>query len=209
MNKINYQRELDQILAEITAKGEVPTLLLHSCCAPCSSYVLSYLASYFRITLYYYNPNISPKEEYQKRVQEQMRLIRELPVRYPICFEEGVYDPERFFEMAKGMEDIPEGGERCFSCYELRQREAAIAAAQGGYDYFTTTLSISPHKNAQKLNEIGLRLQEEYGVRYLLSDFKKKGGYLESIRLSKEYDLYRQNFCGCVYSRQKMENRES
>ena len=135
MNKINYQRELDQILAEITAKGEVPTLLLHSCCAPCSSYVLSYLASYFRITLYYYNPNISPKEEYQKRVQEQMRLIRELPVRYPICFEEGVYDPERFFEMAKGMEDIPEGGERCFRCYELRQREAAIAAAQGGYDY--------------------------------------------------------------------------
>ena len=184
MNKINYQRELDQILAEITAKGEVPTLLLHSCCAPCSSYVLSYLASYFRITLYYYNPNISPKEEYQKRVQEQMRLIRELPVRYPICFEEGVYDPERFFEMAKGMEDIPEGGERCFRCYELRQREAAIAAAQGGYDYFTTTLSVSPHKNAQKLNEIGLRLQEEYGVRYLLSDFKKKGGYLESIRLS-------------------------
>jgi predicted adenine nucleotide alpha hydrolase (AANH) superfamily ATPase len=111
--------------------------------------------------------------------------------------------------MAKGMEDIPEGGERCFSCYELRQREAAIAAAQGGYDYFTTTLSVSPHKNAQKLNEIGLRLQEEYGVRYLLSDFKKKGGYLESIRLSKEYDLYRQNFCGCVYSRQKMEDRES
>ena len=187
MNKINYQRELDQILAEITAKGEVPTLLLHSCCAPCSSYVLSYLASYFRITLYYYNPNISPKEEYQKRV----------------------YDPERFFEMAKGMEDIPEGGERCFRCYELRQREAAIAAAQGVYDYFTTTLSVSPHKNAQKLNEIGLRLQEEYGVRYLLSDFKKKGGYLESIRLSKEYDLYRQNFCGCVYSRQKMEDRES
>lgn len=209
MNKINYQRELDQTLAEITARGEVPTLLLHSCCAPCSSYVLSYLASYFHITLYYYNPNISPKEEYQKRVQEQMRLIRELPVRYPIHFEEGVYDPERFFEMAKGMEDIPEGGERCFHCYELRQREAAIAAAQGGYDYFTTTLSVSPHKNAQKLNEIGLRLQEEYGVRYLLSDFKKKGGYLESIRLSKEYDLYRQNFCGCVYSRQNMADRES
>lgn len=209
MNKINYQRELDQTLAEITARGEVPTLLLHSCCAPCSSYVLSYLASYFHITLYYYNPNISPKEEYQKRVQEQMRLIHELPVRYPIRFEEGVYDPERFFEMAKGMEDIPEGGERCFHCYELRQREAAIAAAQGGYDYFTTTLSVSPHKNAQKLNEIGLRLQEEYGVRYLLSDFKKKGGYLESIRLSKEYDLYRQNFCGCVYSRQNMADRES
>ena len=128
--------EAEKVLDAAVRDGRVPTLFLHSCCAPCSSYVLSYLASYFRITLYYYNPNISPKEEYQKRVQEQMRLIRELPVRYPICFEEGVYDSERFFEMAKGMEDIPEGGERCFRCYELRQREAAIAAAQGGYDYF-------------------------------------------------------------------------
>ena len=207
MNKINYQRELDQILAEITAKGEVPTLLLHSCCAPCSSYVLSYLASYFRITLYYYNPNISPKEEYQKRVQEQMRLIRELPVRYPICFEEGVYDPERFFEMAKGMEDIPEGGERCFICYELRLREAARLAAEGGYDFFTTTLTISPLKNAQKLNEIGSRLAEEYHVACLPSDFKKKGGYLRSIELSRQYDLYRQDYCGCVFSKRERDKR--
>ena len=207
MNKINYQRELDQTLAEITAKGEVPTLLLHSCCAPCSSYVLSYLASYFRITLYYYNPNISPKEEYQKRVQEQMRLIRELPVRYPICFEEGVYDPERFFEMAKGMEDIPEGGERCFICYELRLREAARLAAEGGYDFFTTTLTISPLKNAQKLNEIGSRLAEEYHVACLPSDFKKKGGYLRSIELSRQYDLYRQDYCGCVFSKRERDKR--
>ena len=207
MNKINYQRELDQILAEITAKGEVPTLLLHSCCAPCSSYVLSYLASYFRITLYYYNPNISPKEEYQKRVQEQMRLIRELPVRYPICFEEGVYDPERFFEMAKGMEDIPEGGERCFICYELRLREAARLAAEGGYDFFTTTLTISPLKNAQKLNEIGSQLAEEYHVACLPSDFKKKGGYLRSIELSRQYDLYRQDYCGCVFSKRERDKR--
>ena len=207
MNKINYQRELDQILAEITAKGEVPTLLLHSCCAPCSSYVLSYLASYFRITLYYYNPNISPKEEYQKRVQEQMRLIRELPVRYPICFEEGVYDSERFFEMAKGMEDIPEGGERCFICYELRLREAARLAAEGGYDFFTTTLTISPLKNAQKLNEIGSQLAEEYHVACLPSDFKKKGGYLRSIELSRQYDLYRQDYCGCVFSKRERDKR--
>ena len=207
MNKINYQRELDQILAEITAKGEVPTLLLHSCCAPCSSYVLSYLASYFRITLYYYNPNISPKEEYQKRVQEQMRLIRELPVRYPICFEEGVYDPKRFFEMAKGMEDIPEGGERCFICYELRLREAARLAAEGGYDFFTTTLTISPLKNAQKLNEIGSQLAEEYHVACLPSDFKKKGGYLRSIELSRQYDLYRQDYCGCVFSKRERDKR--
>ena len=130
-----------------------------------------------------------------------MRLIRELPVRYPICFEEGVYDPERFFEMAKGMEDIPEGGERCFRCYELRQREAAIAAAQGGYDYFTTTLSVSPHKNAPWINEIGEKLADQYGVKHLPSDFKKKGGYLRSIALSEEYHLYRQNYCGCVFSK--------
>ena len=208
MNKRNYQKELEKLLTRLEKEEKVPTLLLHSCCAPCSSYVLSYLASYFRITLYYYNPNISPKEEYQKRVQEQMRLIRELPVRYPICFEEGVYDPERFFEMAKGMEDIPEGGERCFRCYELRQREAAIAAAQGGYDYFTTTLSVSPHKNAQKLNEIGERLAGEYGVAYLVSDFKKRNGYKRSTELSKIYGLYRQDYCGCIYSKNQREREK-
>lgn len=201
MNAINYQKELDRIIENLTERGEVPTLLMHSCCAPCSSYCLSYLAEYFHITIYYYNPNIYPETEYQKRVKEQQRLIQELPVKHPVTFQEGVYDPERFFAMAEGMEQIPEGGERCFHCYEMRQREAALAAKEGGFDYFTTTLSVSPHKNAQKLNEIGLRLQEEYGVKYLVSDFKKRGGYLKSIELSREYDLYRQNYCGCVYSK--------
>lgn len=200
MNKINYQTELDRILQKLAERGETPTLLMHSCCAPCSSYCLSYLAEYFHITIYYYNPNISPALEYQKRVQEQQRLIRELPVKHSVSFQEGRYDPERFFAMAEGLEQAPEGGERCFRCYEMRQREAAIAAKENGFDYFTTTLSVSPHKNAQKLNEIGLRLQEEYGVRYLVSDFKKRNGYLQSIALSQEYDLYRQNYCGCVYS---------
>lgn len=200
MNKINYQTELDRILQNLAERGETPTLLMHSCCAPCSSYCLSYLADYFHITIYYYNPNISPASEYQKRVKEQQRLIGELPVKHPVSFQEGRYDPERFFAMAEGLEQAPEGGERCFRCYEMRQREAAIAAKENGFDYFTTTLSVSPHKNAQKLNEIGLRLQEEYGVRYLVSDFKKRNGYLQSIALSQEYDLYRQNYCGCVYS---------
>ena len=208
MNKINYQRELDQTLAEITAKGEVPTLLLHSCCAPCSSYVLEYLSEYFKITVFYYNPNIYPESEYTKRILEQQKLISEMHFKNSVSFLAGSYDKEQFYEMAKGLEEVKEGGERCFSCYELRQREAAIAAAQGGYDYFTTTLSVSPHKNAQKLNEIGLRLQEEYGVRYLLSDFKKKGGYLKSIELSAEYQLYRQDYCGCVYSKAAREREK-
>lgn len=209
MNKINYQLELDKIIEEITKKGVVPKLLMHSCCAPCSSYCLRYLAKYFDITIYYYNPNISPEDEYRKRVEEQKRLINELPVVHKVSFAEGVYNPECFTEIAKGMEKIPEGGERCFACYELRQREAARYAKENGFDFFTTTLSISPHKNAQKLNEIGLRLQEEYGVRYLVSDFKKKGGYQESIRLSKEYDLYRQNYCGCIYSKQASLNKDT
>ncbi len=201
MDKINYQIKLDKILSDITLKGDTPRLLMHSCCAPCSSYCLSYLAEYFKITIYYYNPNISPKEEYDKRVEEQKRLISELPVKNPIEFVAGTYDPERFYEMAKGKEHIPEGGQRCFECYEMRQREAAKYAAEHGFDYFTTTLSVSPHKNSQKLNEIGLRLEQEYGVKYLVSDFKKKGGYQKSIQLSHEYNLYRQNYCGCVYSK--------
>ena len=214
MNKINYQKELEHLIDKLPDHHR--RLFLHSCCAPCSSYCLEYLRQYFDVTVFYYNPNISFLEEYRHRVEELKRLVSTLneeakgsEMLNQIALLEGTYEPEKFFEATKGLEDCPEGGERCFRCYELRQREAAIAAAQGGYDYFTTTLSVSPHKNAQKLNEIGLRLQEEYGVRYLLSDFKKKGGYLESIRLSKEYDLYRQNFCGCVYSRQKMEDRES
>lgn len=206
---INYQKELEKILAINQKENKVPTLFLHSCCAPCSSYCLEYLAEYFYITLFYYNPNISPQIEYEKRVEEQKRFVEDLnkKVTYSIKLIEGNYDPERFYEMAKGMEEIPEGGERCFACYELRLREAAIYAKERNFDYFTTTLTISPLKNAQKLNEIGNRLGEEYSIAYLPSDFKKKNGYKRSIELSKEYNLYRQNYCGCIYS--KMENTTS
>lgn len=208
MNKVNYQRELDQIIDHLQKEEKVPKLLMHSCCAPCSSYCLSYLAEYFHITIYYYNPNITEQAEYQKRVKEQQRLLGELPVKYPIAFVEGAYEPEVFLAMAKGMEQLPEGGERCFACYELRQRKAAEYAKEHHFDYFTTTLSVSPHKNAAKLNEIGLRLAQEYGIPYLVSDFKKKGGYLKSIELSAEYHLYRQDYCGCVYSKAAREQEK-
>ncbi len=204
MNKRNYQKELDRILERHERNGEVPSLLMHSCCAPCSSYCLSYLARYMKITVYYYNPNITAREEYQKRVEEQKRLIRSLPVKYPVTFVEGPYEPELFFEMAKGYEQCPEGGERCFRCYELRLRQAVSYGADYGFDYVATTLSVSPHKNAEKLNEIGERVAAETGgITYLCSDFKKKGGYQQSIALSREYELYRQDFCGCVYSQRE------
>lgn len=205
MNKINYQLALDKIIEENQKQQKVPSLLMHSCCAPCSSYCLTYLAQYFRITIFYYNPNISPETEYKKRVKEQIRLIQSLNVKYPISFVEGTYEPEKFYEMAKGLEEVKEGGIRCFACYKMRQREAAYYAKEHGFDYFTTTLSVSPHKNAQKLNEIGLWLQEEVGVAYLVSDFKKKGGYLQSIELSKKYALYRQDYCGCEFSKRQRE----
>lgn len=198
---VNFQKELEKELEKLTGEGRVPSLLLHSCCAPCSSYCLTYLSDYFRITVDYYNPNIYPPEEYRLRAEEQKRLIERLPARHPITYMEGAYRPEVFFEMAKGLEEVKEGGERCFRCYELRLREAAERAAEGGFDYFTTTLSISPLKNAAKLNEIGARLSQEYQVSYLYSDFKKKNGYRRSLELSEEYGLYRQNYCGCVYSR--------
>ena len=203
--KINYQKEMEKILAELEAEGRTPRLLLHSCCAPCSSYVLEYLSPYFFITDFYYNPNIAPADEYRKRVSEMQRLIREMPLPHPVEFEEGIYDPDRFYEMVKGKEDIPEGGERCFACFEMRLREAAQEALRLHMDYFTTSLSISPLKDAQKLNEIGIRLGEEYGVPYLVSDFKKKNGFRRSTELSREYHLYRQNYCGCVYSRRQAE----
>lgn len=206
--KVNYQKELDKTIDKITREGVIPTLFLHSCCAPCSSYVLKYLSDYFKITIFYYNPNISPEDEYRERVREQIRLINEMPVKNKVEFMEGRYEPEVFYEMAKGMEDIPEGGERCFKCYELRLREAAVIAKDRGFDYFTTTLSISPLKNAAKLNEIGLKLEEEYNIKYLLSDFKKKEGYKQSVELSKEYNLYRQNYCGCAFSKREALLRE-
>ena len=200
VQKINYQKELDQILEALQKEGRVPRLLLHSCCAPCSSYVLEYLSDYFEITVFYYNPNIYPEEEYYKRVEEQQMLIGKLTAAHPISFLEGMYDPERFYRMAAGLERVKEGGERCFGCYALRLKEAADKAKEGGFDYFTTTLSISPLKNAEKLNEIGEQLAREYQVLWLPNDFKKKNGYKRSTELSREYGMYRQDYCGCVFS---------
>ncbi len=268
MNAVrNYQKELDKIISDIEEDGDrqcVPTLLLHSCCAPCSSYVLEYLRKYFRITVFYYNPNITEDEEYRKRVAEQKRLIavyneqsagadglleeteqsnvylndrnmqdieksdtqniKEYDIEKPgtqdikrqdeekqktdntntgyyINIIEGDYEPQRFYEIARGLEECPEGGERCFACYALRLAETAKRAKAEQYDYFTTTLTISPLKNAAKLNEIGERLAKEHGITWLSSDFKKKNGYKRSVELSREYDLYRQDYCGCIYSR--------
>ena len=204
----NCQKELEKKLIELEKINLVPTLLLHSCCAPCSSYVLEYLSEYFSITVFYYNPNIFPEEEFVKRIEEQKMLIQKLPSKHNIQFIAGEYDSEKFYEMSKGLEKVPEGGERCFKCYELRLRKTAELAKAGGYDYFTTTLSISPMKNAQKLNEIGEALAEEYGIKYLCSDFKKKNGYKRSTELSREYGLYRQDYCGCVYSKIERENQK-
>ena len=204
MNR-NYQKELEKIISRQEQEGNVPTLLLHSCCAPCSSYVIEYLSSYFHITVFYYNPNIYPDKEYDKRVEEQMRFIREFPTKYPVEFIRGDFEKQRFYDTVKGYEQIKEGGERCFRCYELRLSESAKAAKRIKADYFTTTLSISPLKNAAKLNEIGERLAKEYGVAYLVSDFKKKNGYKRSVELSNTYGMYRQDYCGCVFSKQERE----
>lgn len=199
MNKINYQKLTDKV---IDGLGErVPRMLLHSCCAPCSSYTLEYLANYFEITVLYYNPNISPKEEFEKRFAEQKRLIESMPAKHKITLIKGEYNYEDFEKIARGYEDVPEGGERCFRCYRLRLSRAAELAREQGFDYFCTTLSISPLKNSQKINEIGYELEKEYGVAWLPSDFKKREGYKRSIELSREYNLYRQNFCGCIYSK--------
>ena len=208
MNNRNYQKELDKLLAELEAEGRTPRLFLHSCCAPCSSYVLEYLSRYFEITVFFYNPNISPAEEYEKRVEEIRRMIGEMKFVHPVKLIEGEYDPQVFFCMAKGMEDVPEGGERCFGCYRLRMEEAARLAKEGNYDYFTTTLSISPLKNAQKINEIGEELSKTYKVPHLPSDFKKKNGYKRSIELSGKYGLYRQDYCGCVFSKREREENK-
>lgn len=213
MNRINYQKELEKILEGLSEKqkeGRPSTLFLHSCCAPCSSYVLEYLCRYFAITVFYYNPNISFQEEYEKRAEEQKRLIaaynREVRG-YPIETAEAEYDPDSFFRAVKGLEECPEGGERCLRCFELRLRAAAVRAKQQNFDYFGTTLTISPLKNADRINEIGAALSKEYGIAWLCSDFKKKDGYKRSIQLSAEYGLYRQDYCGCAFSRAERDRR--
>ena len=201
MNKINYQKELDKITDSIDA-GNPPRLFLHSCCAPCSSYTLEYLSNYFDITVYYFNPNISPKEEFDKRFAEQKRLIDSLPAKNPIKLILGEYNYDDFLQISRGYENVAEGGERCFRCYRMRLESTARIAKEQGFDYFCTTLSISPLKNSQKINQIGYEVAQKYGIKWLPSDFKKREGYKRSIELSREYNLYRQSFCGCIFSKE-------
>ena len=202
--KHNYQLELDKLIESL---GDNRRLLLHSCCAPCSSYVLEYLTEYFDITVYYYNPNITSCDEYKKRIDEERRLIGLFNTSRPVKFIAGEYEPELFLRLARGREELPEGGARCFDCYRLRLDRTARYMAEhlGMYDYFATTLTLSPHKNAEKLNEIGFEVAAKYGVEYLPSDFKKREGYKRSIELSRIYGLYRQDYCGCEYSRRARE----
>lgn len=203
----NYQKELERILAAIP-EGSVSTLLLHSCCAPCSSYVLEYLSDYFAVTVLYYNPNIYPEEEFRHRADEQKRLIENMPARHPARFIEGRFDSREFYDAVRGLEHIPEGGERCHACFRLRLEETARIAAENGFDYFTTTLTISPLKNGVVLNKIGEETASRFGIAWLPSDFKKKNGYKRSVELSSEYGLYRQDYCGCVFSKRERQTRQ-
>lgn len=204
---INYRIEMEREIEALKRAGRRPLLALHSCCAPCSSAVLEQLNDAFQIAVFYYNPNISPEDEFRRRAEEQLRLVREMPLAEDIRAEIGAYDPERFYAAVRGHESDPEGGARCSICFELRLRETAKYARDIGAEYFTTTLSISPLKDASRLNTLGSAIAAEYGLKYLHSDFKKKDGYRRSCALSKEYDLYRQDFCGCVYSKLEAEHR--
>lgn len=205
--KVNYQVKMEQTIKTLP-KDRVPVLFLHACCAPCSSYVLETLSRYFSIRLFFYNPNIMPEKEYEYRLSEVRRLISELPLNNPVEVISGEYEPERFLSLAKGLEEEPERGERCRKCIAHRLEETVKAAKEYGADFVTTTLSISPHKDAPFINEAGAELAAKYGAVWLYSDFKKKGGYFRSIELSKEYDLYRQDFCGCVYSKVQREREK-
>lgn len=196
----NYQKELDRIIEENSKAGKIPTLLLHACCAPCSSYCLEYLAEYFSITVFFYNPNLYPADEYDKRAEEVRKLVSVLKAKNPINLIVADLDDKEFYSKVKGMEKLPEGGERCRKCFELRLEKTAELAKEKSFDYFTTTLTISPLKNARVINEVGEEMAEKYGVSHLPSDFKKKGGYKRSVELSAQFELYRQNYCGCVYS---------
>ena len=201
MTPRNYSREMDALLSRLGEENRRPKLLLHSCCAPCSSYVLEYLCPHFEITVFFYNPNIHPAAEYEHRLSEQRRLVDIMRKNYPdLSLIEGEYDAERYFEESRGFESEPEGGKRCDRCFSLRLSETAKLALEKKFDYFATTLTVSPHKNAPLINEVGERMALDFGAVYLPSDFKKKGGYQRSIQLSKEYGLYRQNYCGCIFA---------
>ena len=205
--KVNYQVILDKELKNIERNGKIPVLLLHVCCAPCSSYVLEYLNKYFRILIYFYNPNISPSKEYEYRLNEVKRLVEEMPLQNPVEIIEGKYEPEIFYNLAKSLEAEPERGERCRKCISQRLKQAAYAAKELNADYFTTTLTISPHKDSAFINSAGREISQDTGIPYLFSDFKKRHVYKRSIQLSAEYNLYRQNFCGCIYSKNNSEDK--
>ena len=199
MNKINYDLELECLVKKNKAQNKREKLLLHACCAPCSSYCIELLKNHFEITIFFYNPNMDTLEEYNKRAEEQKRF----------CAIEGVnciiadYDKQDFLSLVKGLENEKEGGFRCEKCFSLRLNKTANYAKENGYDYFATTLTVSPLKNAELINKIGLQIESEVGAKYLPTDFKKRGGYLKSVELSKEYGLYRQNYCGCEFSKEK------
>lgn len=198
--KLNYQILLEEEIEKVLKLNYIPTLLLHSCCGPCSSYILEYLSSYFKITIYYYNPNIYPDLEFIRRKEEQIEVIKLINSKYPITFMDDIYNSKEYYDSIKGLEDLGEGSNRCYECYKLRMNKAALIASNNKFDYFTTTLSISPYKNSEWINEIGIELEKNYNIKYLKADFKKKNGYKRSIEFSRENDLYRQDYCGCVYS---------
>ncbi len=201
--KINYQRQTDQVLAALQAAGEKPRLLLHSCCGPCSTYVLEYLCAHFCVDVLFYNPNIQPREEYEKRLYWQKQVICGLGLENAVQLLPAPYRGEDFLRAARGLEQEPEHGARCTACFSLRLRETALQAAAGGYAWFATTLTVSPHKDPRPLNQLGQALEQTFGVRWLPSDFKKKGGYQRSTVLSRELGIYRQSFCGCAFARRK------
>ena len=209
LENMNFSKELDKTIENIMASDKTPSLLMHSWWAPCSSFCLEYLSDFFDITVLYYNPNIFPKEEYEYMISEQERLINYLPVKNKIKFISTEYTPNDFHNKIKGFEKEPEGGKRCEECFKIRLEYTANLAKEMGFDYFVTTLSISPLKNSKLLNKIGLEIEKKYGVKYLLSDFKKKNGYKRSVELSKIYELYRQDYCGCIYSKLERENEKS
>lgn len=205
--KQNYDLIMEQEIKKIIKEGRKPTLLLHSCCAPCSCAVIEYLLQYFEITIFFYNPNITFEDEYKIRLEEQKDYLKKRG--YNIEVIEGNYNPkEDFFEKVKGLEKAKEGGERCFKCYNLRLKETALKAKELGFEYFSSVLSISPLKNAQWINEIGNSLAEKYQIKFLNGDFKKKSRYLQSVNISKEFNLYRQDYCGCVFSKMEREEKK-
>ncbi|MDO5715975.1 MAG: epoxyqueuosine reductase QueH [Tissierellia bacterium] len=207
MKKENYHLKMENIIRQIGNKR--PKLLLHSCCGPCSSAVIERLAPHFHLTVFYYNPNIDTKKEYEYRAKEQQTLVKKLGLSHDIDVKIAIYDSKEYYEFVKGFEKEPEGGKRCTRCFRLRLEKTAQVAKEEEYDYFTTTLSISPHKDSQRLNRLGHRIGEKYGIDYLYSDFKKKNGYSRSVELSKAFDMYRQDYCGCVFSKREMEERRS